>query len=476
MYVVRLRAPVLALVLAATAFPVGLRSPQQVEWNLLNTGPADVALNIASFVPVGIVLATLGPVRAVMAAALISAVVEICQIAMIFREPTVLDVVSNAVGALLGAVIATRWNVTPQFQVDGRMGGLAAVLALVLIAGVWIWKTGGSLAAGLGTTTAGRGALEARWTFGERGGRIARDASRHGHDGEYRGTPNWTTGPMGPAVRFDGADDYVDLGSRKALRLNGSMTISAWIKPAANRHDDEVIISTYSAAGFQFDTTIDTGPRTIGFKLGNSCGTLMARYGATQLALDAWHHLAGVYDAEARTIDVYLNGKLDNGVLKGPVTSAQSSRRGRLYIGRRDLPGFGFLGEIGDVRVYSLALTPAEIAASMHRPEPAVAARPRAEAGREGTEARAAERTGQCIGTPDRDDARLPAAAAAFGALVAIACAGLLPAGGPLLCLIAGVAAGSLFVPLTGTVLTGLTMQFLSMVGGASVAFTMRRS
>ena len=44
----------------------------------------------------------------------------------------------------------------------------------------------------------------------------------------------------------------------------------------------------------------------------------MARYGATPLALDTWYYVAGVYDAEAKTMDVYLNGELDNGFLRGP--------------------------------------------------------------------------------------------------------------------------------------------------------------
>ena len=44
----------------------------------------------------------------------------------------------------------------------------------------------------------------------------------------------------------------------------------------------------------------------------------MARYGATPLVIGAWYHVrAGVYDAEARTLDVYLNGVLDDGFLVG---------------------------------------------------------------------------------------------------------------------------------------------------------------
>ena len=73
----------------------------------------------------------------------------------------------------------------------------------------------------------------------------------------------------------------------------------------------------------------------------------MARYGATPLVVDTWYHVTGVYDAEAQTLDVYLNGELDNGFLLGSVTGTQRSSRGDLYVGRRSRPaGFEFAGII----------------------------------------------------------------------------------------------------------------------------------
>ena len=76
------------------------------------------------------------------------------------------------------------------------------------------------------------------------------------------------------------------------------------------------------------------------------------------------------------------------------------------------------------------------------------------------------------------EDEKIPGAAAALGVLTAIACAGLFPSSGPLRCLIASLAAGLLFVPATASTLPMLTrwmMLLLSLAGGASVAFTMRR-
>jgi hypothetical protein len=248
------------------------------------------------------------------------------------------------------------------------------------------------------------------------------------------------------------------------------MTISAWINSTAFPYDDAAIVSQRHHDGYQLDTTIDRGPRTIGFKLTNACGDLMARYGATPLVLGTWYHVAGVYDADARTLDVYLNGKLDNGFLLGSVTGEQHSSRSAVYVGRGGDPGFEFAGSIDDVHIYSFALTKAEIAADM---------RGRAIDG--SAVQRAADPGYQevpCRILSDHEDARIPAAAAMVGVLVAVACIGLWPSTGALLCLTVSFAAGLVLLPATSSnlPLLGLWMMpLLSLAGGASVAGSVRR-
>ena len=213
------------------------------------------------------------------------------------------------------------------------------------------------------------GTLEAYWKLDESRGRVALDSSGHGLHGQFSNEPTRVAGAQGGAVILDGATDYIDFGHPPALRLVGSMTISAWINSTSFPIDDAAIVShhNHSGLGYQLDTTVDRGLRTIGFKLADACGRLMARYGATPLVANRWYHVAGVYDAEAQTLNVYLDGELDNGFLLGSVTSRQRSSRAAVYVGRRsDLKGFEFAGSINDVRIYSHALTKAEIASDMH--------------------------------------------------------------------------------------------------------------
>ena len=256
------------------------------------------------------------------------------------------------------------------------------------------------------------------------------------------------------------------------------MTISAWINSSSYPVDDAAIVSSHNVAGYQLDTTIDRGPRTIGFKLVNACGRLMARYGATPLRLDTRYHLAGVYDAAAQTLDVYLNGERDDGPLVGRVTGTQRSSREPVYVGRRrDPAGFEFAGSIDDVRINSRALTKAEIVANMEgtsidgRTTPGATAGP---AGGGGARPPGEPDVSCAVGS-DVEDASIPGAAAVLGVLTAIAFVGLWPSAAPLLWVVGSFAAGLLLVAARASTLPvlGLWMiPLVSLAGGASVALS----
>ena len=206
----------------------------------------------------------------------------------------------------------------------------------------------------------------AAYGFNEGTGTTTADASGNALTGTLDDA-TWAAGKYGSAVNLDGVDDYVDLGNPTPLQVTGSMTISGWINSAAFPADDATIVSkkTSDGTGYQLDTTIDTGPRTIGFKLTNNSGDDMVRYGATQLQLNTWYYVAGVYNAATQTMDVYLNGVLDDGTQVGAITSSQQNSTANVNIGQRS-GSYNFDGRIDEVRIYSQALTAAQIQADMN--------------------------------------------------------------------------------------------------------------
>jgi len=175
--------------------------------------------------------------------------------------------------------------------------------------------------------------------FDESGGAVtALDSSGNAINGTVLGGATFAAGHVGNAISLDGSTTQsVDLGNPATLQLTGSMTISAWIKSGAFPFDDAAIVSKRAGGsqGYQLDTTVDTGPRTIGFKLTNSSGGLMTRYGASTLAINSWYYVTGVYDATAQTLNVYLNGTLDNGTLTGTITGSQQNTALDVFVGKR---------------------------------------------------------------------------------------------------------------------------------------------
>ena len=171
--------------------------------------------------------------------------------------------------------------------------------------------------------------LVAAYGFNEGTGTTVTDVSGNGITGTINGAA-WTTGgKYGGALSFNGSSSYVDLGNPTALQLTGSMTWSAWVKAAANPADDgQIVAKSDGTSGWQFKTSPDTGPHTFGVGVSGSSGSTTQRYSATTRSLNVWYHVAGVYNAAAGTLDIYVNGVLDNGTLVGHDSGVPGQLRG----------------------------------------------------------------------------------------------------------------------------------------------------
>jgi hypothetical protein len=467
------------MVWSATAIPVEWRTPSHLGVMDFQFVPDDVILNVLGYTPVGIVLGNLGVLGAVLAAGVMAVAAEYSQFVMMHRDPSVVDVVSNALGAFVGALAAKRLG-SPRIPVDRRTGLIAAVLFTLLFVRVSVTAAPALNPRGV----AEPGSCEGHWTFDGDSTVVITDSSGHGLDGRIRGAPTRTSGVLGSAIKLNGPADYIELGTPSALRMTGSLTVTAWMKAVAYPSDDAAIVSNLRHTGdgydvgFQLDATADTGPRTVGFKLADSCGALMARYGSSDLNVDSWYHVAGVYDAAAQAMNVYLNGRLDNGRLLGTVGSTHKVSRASAYIGRRPDSGrFPFSGFLDDVRIYSRALTQEEVAAVMHGKD-IVAGQPHSTAlgtvnetmgGDSQLPARA------CTWSSEYEDARLPGSVATLGVLACTACLGLWPSCPRAVCLVIAASVGWLTLSAASSTLPALNMwtfPLTSIAGTCSVMWS----
>jgi hypothetical protein len=219
------------------------------------------------------------------------------------------------------------------------------------------------------TGSPGPSGLIAAYEFSAGTGTTIADSSGNNLTGTATSTTWTTAGKYGNALSFNGTSSYVNLANPSALQATGSMTWAAWVKATSTPADDGQIISKSSGSdGWQLKTSPDTGPHTFGVRVTGSTGVVQ-RYSATVRALNTWYHVAAVYNASARTLDIYVNGVLDNGVLLGTIPAAQTATTTNVNIGRRS-GGFYFGGVLDDVRVYGRALTAGEIQTVMSTPIP----------------------------------------------------------------------------------------------------------
>ncbi|ESS71232.1 putative integral membrane protein [Methyloglobulus morosus KoM1] len=459
--------PVIFLVFAATAIPIEFRPLGGANFSFAFKDfsvVSDVIANIIGYIPIGIIFGEFGLLRACFFATLISTFSETSQLIIMHRYPGVSDVISNVSGATLGALVSLRWTIrSPAIRISRWNAIFAALLTVALI--LYVWTLSSDPISSRGTSSPGT--LEALWKLDENSGRTVLDFSGHEMTGKFSKEPIRLNGMMGNAAVFDGTN-YIDFGHSTVLRLAGNMTITAWIKSSSYPVDDAAIVSQLqNDRGYQLDTTIDRGSRTIGFKLTDACGNLMSRYGATSLALNTWYHVVGVYNAAAQTLDVYLNGELDNGFLLGSVSGVQRSSRGLVYVGRRsDSKQFNFSGSIDDVRIYSFALTKSQIAAVMHAGVIQVPT------------VNHASNSFHCGSLSDNEDKELPGIAATLGVLVALACIGIWPSYQWPILLGISFAAGLLLLTVTAPNLPAFNtwmLPLVSLAGGASVAASVRR-
>jgi Concanavalin A-like lectin/glucanases superfamily len=217
------------------------------------------------------------------------------------------------------------------------------------------------------------------WKFDDGSGTSAVDSSGNGNTGTLVNTPTWTTsGKINGALVFLGQvganDTYVDAGNAASLQITGSVTMTAWIYMTSENccDNDDTIIDKTNTGGFELKgsqdcTGTDPGDNLV---LGIGNGTpFTERCGSTVLAHNTWYFVAGVYNAAALTMDVYINGVLDDGALKyysgaSTVPSSMNNTSAHLAIGDayNDSGQYNpFHGTIDDARVYNRALSSGEI-------------------------------------------------------------------------------------------------------------------
>lgn len=197
------------------------------------------------------------------------------------------------------------------------------------------------------------------WPFDEGAGENTRDLSGSLHHGSLAGTPGWLSEDDKPFLRFGGGNDQgVRVDSLPVI--DGSFTIALWARSAtasfsgngafASRRPAFALLPLNGTRRLQFlVTTASATQRQLTFDLAAIDG----------FDLTDWHHYAASYDAAASTLRLYVDGAERTAAVHPP--EAPQAASGTMFLGS-DGGTVSFAGDLSDVRLHSLALTPQRIA------------------------------------------------------------------------------------------------------------------
>ena len=224
----------------------------------------------------------------------------------------------------------------------------------------------------LGTETG----LVGYWKFDEGTGDIITDATANGNDGFLGAVAGidpadalWSTDVQicddilnmetCSSLDFDGVDDYIVVPDDPSLLVSTGVTMEAWVYYDGNAPFTNIIMNKegeYQVGIIPNNLTWSVANTTPGW---SSIGT-----GINIPALE-WTHIA--ISVGATTASTYINGVLQHQIAASGLIGDVSGAQDELQIGHRQVDPTNltyFHGNIDEVRVWNLARTGAEIAAS----------------------------------------------------------------------------------------------------------------
>lgn len=160
------------------------------------------------------------------------------------------------------------------------------------------------------------------------------------------------------ALTFDGVDDYASTGTAGFPFPRVPHTVSFWLQTAGGAADQVVMTLRKDTAS--------------GVRIGLCDGAVCARsvysddayaVAAEPLPLDAWHHVAYEFDGSGNSPHhtIYVDGAVAATGTIQPNNRTPTSG----FVGSTDGTELFFAGQLDELRVWSVARTPAQLAAEI---------------------------------------------------------------------------------------------------------------
>ena len=200
------------------------------------------------------------------------------------------------------------------------------------------------------------------WLFEDGNGRIVRDASGNGHDGNFKGNPKWVKAKFGTGLEFPGdAGGYVVVDSTKKLELE-TLSIEMWVKVKESTGKWQGIVCKQQAGctNRNYGVWVQIDKSVLHAQIGANGACAFSIDGTSVITDNRWHHLAFTYDGKMGR--VYVDGELET---EAPNAESFQSND-PITIGVPNLDNAnGLKGIIDEIRISNVARTEKEIQEAM---------------------------------------------------------------------------------------------------------------
>ena len=168
--------------------------------------------------------------------------------------------------------------------------------------------------------------------------------------------PQWVNGKSGISLKFDGIDDYVEIGDVMDFNGTSSFSIAVWVKPQKSFWGRIISKETQNVNGRQgWLLVVDPSTTSITFERwrdDNGTGV------GISIVPNEWVHVVAVYDGSE--MKIYKNGELVNSL---PSTQSLIDHTRPLTIGSHSEIHSFFNGTIDEVMIFNRSLTDNEVRA-----------------------------------------------------------------------------------------------------------------
>ena len=200
------------------------------------------------------------------------------------------------------------------------------------------------------------------WLFEEGSGKVVKDASGNGHDGEFTGSLQWVKARYGTGLEFPGdGSGYIVVDSTKKLELE-TLSIEAWVKVKEPTDKWQGILckQEVGCTDRNYGIWVQVNQKVLHAQIGANGACAFNMNGTMEITDNVWHHLAFTYDGDMGRL--YVDGRLETE--KPNTNSFQSTAPITIGVPNVDNTN-GLLGVIEEIRISNIARTQNEIKEAM---------------------------------------------------------------------------------------------------------------